>query len=134
MPREETDFSGSSNMAMKGLTPLIYIDNKHFTFDTGADETMLYQIFYQENKNEIDKKYLSEKISIGGAGGKKEFDGYIIDYTLSIEGERIKLDSISLLKEKIKENETVYGNIGQDLIQKFDTMIINFDQMFICFE
>ncbi len=136
VPREQSDFSfsGISNMAMKGLTPLIYINNKHFTFDTGADQTMFYHVFYQENKNDIDENYQPEKINFGGAGGKKEFDGYIIDYTLNIGGKQVKLEKISLLKEKIKESETVYGNIGQDLIQKFDTMIIDFDQMIIKFE
>lgn len=134
VPLVESASSESSNMSMKGLTPLIYINEKHFTFDTGADQTLLYQRFYKENQKEIDKNYQPEKISFGGAGGKKEFDGYKIDYTLSIEGEQVKLQNISLLKEKIKESETVYGNIGQDLVQKFDTMIINFDKMFIRFE
>ncbi|MDM8159700.1 retropepsin-like aspartic protease [Labilibaculum sp. K2S] len=134
VPLVESTSSECSNMAMNGLTPLIYINDKHFTFDTGADQTMLYQRFYEENQEEIDKNYQSETISFGGAGGRKEFDGYNIDYILNIGGEQVKLQNISLLKEKIKESETVYGNIGQDLIQKFDTMIINFDKMFIRFE
>jgi len=131
---KESNFSGSSNMAMKELTPLIYINNKHFTFDTGADETILYYAFYKESKKEIDENYQAKKIGFGGAGGNKEFDGYIIDYTFNIGGKQVKLDSISLLKEKITESETVYGNIGQDLIQSFNMMTINFNQMFIRFE
>ena len=127
-------FSEYSNMAMKELTPLIYINDKHFTFDTGADETILYHAFYKESKKEIDENYQQKKIGFGGAGGNKEFDGYIIDYTFDIGGKQVKLDSISLLKEKITENETVYGNIGQDLIQSFNTMTINFNQMVIRFE
>lgn len=131
---KESNFSGSSNMAMKELTPLIYINNKHFTFDTGADETILYHAFYKESKKEIDENYQPKKIGFGGAGGNKEFDGYIIDYTFDVGGKQVKLDSINLLKEKITESETVYGNIGQDLIQNFNTMTINFNQMFIKFE
>lgn len=127
-------YSEKSNMAMKGLTPLINLDNKHFTFDTGADKTILYQLFYQENKQEIDRNYQPQKISFGGAGGLKEFEGFSINYTFNVNGKQVTLDNIDLLKEKIKENETVYGNIGQDLIQKFNTMIINFDKMFISFE
>ncbi len=119
---------------MKGLTPLIYINNKHFTFDTGADQSMLYQMFYTENQKEIDENYQLEKISFAGAAGEKEFDGYTIDYTLNINDKQVKLDGISLFKKKIEESETVYGNLGQDLIQKFDTMIINFDKIFIRFE
>ncbi len=134
VPLVRSTSTENSNIVMDGLTPLIYINNMHFTFDTGADETMLYHKFYKENQKEIDKNYQPEKISFGGAGGTKEFEGYNIDFTFNIGEEQIKLQNINLVKEKIKESETVYGNIGQDLIQKFDTMIINFDKMFIKFE
>jgi predicted aspartyl protease len=123
-----------SNLAMDGLTPLVQMNGKHFSFDTGADHTILYQKFYLENQKGIDENYQPEKISFGGAGGQKSFEGYKIDYTFNIGEKQINLENISLLKEKIKESETVYGNVGQDLIQKFDTMIISFDQMFIRFE
>lgn len=134
VPEEESTFSGKSNLAMKGLTPLIYIGDKHFTFDTGADQSIFYNIFYQENKKFVDDNYKLEKINLGGAGGEKEFVGYIINHTLNVGDQQVRLENIRLLKEKIKENETVYGNIGQDLIQKFDKMIINFNKMFIKFE
>ena len=134
VPKERSAFSGSSNMAMNGLTPLIYIDGMHFTFDTGADNTMLYHSFYLENHDEITKHYQPEKISFGGAGGKVEFDGYVIRHTFSILGKDAVLEDIQVLKEKIKKDEKVYGNIGQDLIQQFNTMTLNFDQMFIKFE
>ncbi|PZX46503.1 pepsin/retropepsin-like aspartic protease family protein [Algoriphagus chordae] len=134
VPQVQSTPPGNSNMAMNGLIPLIYINNKHFTFDTGADQTVLYKKYYDENKKDIDEKYKPEKISFGGAGGKKEFEGYTIDYSLIVGEEYIKLENVSLLKEEIKDSETVYGNIGQDLIKKFDVMIINFNQMFIKFE
>lgn len=63
-----------------------------------------------------------------------EFDGYLINQTFTIGEKELSLDNVNLLTEKISESETVYGNIGQDLIQKFDTMILNFNQMFIRFE
>lgn len=131
---KESSFTGNSNMAMDGLTPLIYIDKRHFAFDTGADRTMLYHTFYIENKADFDKNYQSEKIRFGGAGGIAEFDGYVINHTFNIGDKEVNLESISLLKEKIQESETVYGNIGQDLVQQFDTMILNFNHMFIKFE
>ncbi|BAX82095.1 hypothetical protein ALGA_3803 [Labilibaculum antarcticum] len=134
IPKERTAFIESSNMAMNGLTPLIYIDGMHFTFDTGADNTMLYHSFYKENLDEITKHYQPEKISFGGAGGKAGFDGYVINHTFNILGKDAALKDIQVLKEKIKEDETVYGNIGQDLIQQFNTMTLNFDKMFIRFE
>lgn len=135
IPKTPSVLSESSNMAMDGLTPLICINKKHFTFDSGADHTLFYHSFYLENKNEIEQNYKPEKISFGGAGGSKAtFEGYVIDYTFEIEGNKIIVDDIQLVKEKIKEDETVYGNIGQDLIRKFETLIMNFDQMFVRFE
>src|SRR5690606_27005642 len=45
------------NLAMKELTPLIFIDNMHFTFDTGAAGTLLYKKYYDKNKSIIEPKY-----------------------------------------------------------------------------
>jgi len=121
-------------MALDGLFPLILLNGKHYTFDTGADETILYFAFYKEFKQEIEQKYRKEKISFSGAGGTKEFEGDIIDFEFTINGIESKLNKIQLLTEKLRPNETVYGNIGQDLIKKFDSITINFKKMYISFE
>ncbi|MGG7437174.1 retropepsin-like aspartic protease [Chryseobacterium arthrosphaerae] len=133
VPEKETKISGPSNMAIDGLTPLIFVDGKHFTFDTGADHTILYAPFYQENKKNIDAQYKPSKISMGGAGGKAEYDGFKVNHTFHILGKEIPLKDISLLKSKINK-ENVYGNMGQDVIRQFNTMTLNFDQMFIKFD
>lgn len=134
VPKEETKNSSESNMAIDGLTPLIYINQRHFTFDTGADRTIFYHSYYIENQKEIDKNYKPEKISFGGAAGRKEFDGYVISVNINIWDKEITLKDIQLLKEKIKGSETVYGNIGQDLIKQFPKMTMNFERMFIKFD
>lgn len=136
IPEKPTDFTGlpgGSNMAIAGLTPLIYLNKQHYSFDTGAAQTMLFHKFYIENKEEIEANYPPSKITFGGAGGSTQLDGYMINHTFTVFGQPVTLKNISVLKEKIKETETVYGNIGQDLIQQFHTMILNFDQMFIVF-
>jgi predicted aspartyl protease len=133
VPDTETKINAPSNMAIDGLSPLIFIDGRHFTFDTGADQTMLYEPFYQESKKDIDKQYPLIKIGMGGAGGKIEHDGFKVNYTFYIFGKQIPLKNISLLKTKINK-ETVYGNIGQDVIRQFDKMTLNFDQMFVKFD
>ncbi|AOM80105.1 retropepsin-like aspartic protease [Pedobacter steynii] len=133
VPYEDTKINMQSNMAIDGLTPLIYIDGRHFTFDTGADKTMLYAPFYQENKKNIDKQYQSVKIGMGGAGGKIEHEGFKVNHTFHILGRQVPLKNVSLLKAKINK-ETVYGNIGQDVIRQFSKMILNFNQMFIKFD
>lgn len=134
VPKEETKNNSKSNMAMDGLTPLIYANEKHFTFDTGADKTMFYNCYYTENQQEIDKNYKLQKVSFAGAAGKKEFDGYKITVNINIFDKEAILKDITLLKEKVTDSETVYGNIGQDLIKQFNKMTMNFDRMFIKFD
>ncbi|SIS59026.1 Aspartyl protease [Chryseobacterium ureilyticum] len=133
VPEKETTINFPSNMAIDGLSPLIFIDGKHFSFDTGADHTILYAPFYLENKKNMDAKYQLTKIGMGGAGGKIEHDGFKVDHTFHILGKPILLKNISVLKTKINK-ETVYGNIGQDVIKQFKKMTLNFDHMFIKFD
>jgi hypothetical protein len=69
---------------------------------------------------------------MGGAGGNVEYEGFVIQHTFHIGDKPIALKKINLLKSKIK-NETVYGNIGQDIIRQFSKMTLNFKDMFIHF-
>lgn len=133
VPNTETKINSPSNMAMDGLTPLIFMDGRHFSFDTGSDYTILYAPFYQENKKKIDRKYQLGTVTIGGAGGKIEYPGFKVNYTFHILGKEIPLKNINLLTTKINE-KTVYGNIGQDVIRQFSKMTLNFNQMFIKFD
>ncbi|WP_333863305.1 retropepsin-like aspartic protease [Sphingobacterium sp.] len=133
VPKTLTVPKKTSNLAIDGLTPLIAIDGKHYTFDTGAEKTILYAPFYETCKQEIEKNNTPTKIVMGGAGGKVDYDGFVIEHTFHIGDKPIVIKNISLLKSKIK-NETVYGNIGQDIIRKFYKMTLNFKDMFIHFE
>ncbi|MGD8779863.1 MAG: hypothetical protein PVH88_12990 [Ignavibacteria bacterium] len=71
VPKEDTNFTGNSNFAMDGLMPMIYIEGKHFRFDTGADSTVLYHKYYVENQQEIEQQYQLQKFCFAGAGGQK---------------------------------------------------------------
>ena len=134
VPKSEIAFAGNSNMALDGLTPLILLNGRHFSFDTGADKTILYQSFYLAHKDYFDHNYTQAKTGMGGAGGKIETQAYIIDQAFTVSGKEIILKDVTLLMDKIKEDEDVYGNIGQDLIGQFSKMTLNFDRMFIEFE
>ncbi len=122
------------NLAMKGLTPLIYIDNMHFTFDTGAAGTLFYKKYYDKYESGIEQKYTPTQIQLGGAGGSKMFEAYLVEHTFHLYDKTIVLKDVQLLKEIIKPDEKVYGNIGQDLIGSFNKMILNFKDMYIKFE
>ncbi|WP_343669098.1 retropepsin-like aspartic protease [Chitinophaga sp.] len=133
VPENETVIHSVPNMAIDRLSPMIFIDGKHYTFDTGADETFLYHSFYEANKEEIAASYQPVHIRFGGAGGKTELEAYKIKHHFNIMEKDVVLDSVPVIKEKIS-NEMVYGNIGQDIIRQFKTMTINFDRMFIRFD
>lgn len=127
----------TQNMAMHFLTPLLQLvsgtDTLVFTFDTGADGTTLYEDYFRKYQKEIESKYTLTNTSLGGAGGKTELDGYYIELPLTIDSKEIVLDSVQLITKNVQGQNDVYGNIGQDLISKFDTLVINFEQMFIDF-
>lgn len=134
IPKTVDDMHTVSNMAFDELTPLMFIDGMHFSFDTGASASMLYSNFFKKFQKEIETRYTSRKINLGGAGGTKEFDGYVISLDSIYSKGDLSIDGVTVLKEKITIDETVYGNIGQDFIKKFNTVSINFEAMNITFE
>lgn len=133
VPESTVNSHTVSNLAMDGLMPLILIDGKHYDFDSGADHTILYKTYYDEHKEVIEKQYKPDTISFGGAGGRKNYPGYKIDVQFHIGDQVVSLKNVSLVTEKIKD-ETVYGNIGKDVMKYFDKMTLNFRDMFVKFE
>ncbi len=123
------------NLALDQLTPVIRIDGKHYNFDTGADHTMLFKRFFDEHKDEIESTSTLSEINFGGAGGLTTQQGYHIDLPLTINGQKIELSDVPVLTEETRGKwRDIYGNIGQDLIKKFDMMTINFRAMYIRFD
>jgi predicted aspartyl protease len=127
-------YVGNANMALAELTPIVNIEGKPFSLDTGADHTSLYHAFYTDNKEEIQQHYAIRKIKFGGAGGVTEVDGYVISHTFNLDGHKTTLENLQLVIDKSRPEETLYGNIGQDLIRQFSSMTLNFKYMFLKFE
>lgn len=122
------------NMAIDFLNPIIDLDGESYTFDSGANSTLLYDRYYQKNHSRIDSLYKETSISIGGAGGSITKRGYVVQFKTRVGNQPVTLDSVQLFKENIKEDNSFYGNIGQDLIRKFKKMTLNFQDMFIRFD
>lgn len=124
------------NMALDFLTPVIRLDGESYSFDSGADASMLYEKYYHRHRQKIDTAYQEQSLHIGGAGGHISRRGYYVRFAPTINGRPIALDSVMLFKERISRNDEspFSGNIGQDLIRKFEKMTINFESMFIKFE
>lgn len=123
------------NLALDFLTPVIRLNGNHFTFDTGADQTMLYPKYYTANKPYIRKHYKKTTIQLGGAGGVRSVQGYYVPFRFKMDDRDILIDSVQLLDEPLAKGKTeFYGNVGQDLIKKFDRMTLNFQSMYVRFD
>ncbi len=123
------------NMALDFLTPVINIDEESYTFDTGADHTLLYKSFYRKYKPHIDTTYAEQPLSFGGVGGSITLPGYKVNFVKTLFGKNIRLDSLSLYKNDFEADaKTYYGNIGQDLLRQFDEFVLNFESMYILFK
>lgn len=133
VPLKKSTHSGQ-NMAINFLTPVILLDGENYTFDSGANATTLYDNYFIKHKNSIEPAYKETDLTIGGAGGSKTKKGYYISFKTTVNGQPVMLDSVQLFKESLKNDNYFPGNMGQDLIKKFDKWTINFESMFIKFD
>jgi predicted aspartyl protease len=137
IPKKPTDYH-LNNLAYDEYMPLISVkyknDKLRFNFDTGAQTTSLYSKFYKKYQNEIEENYNKTDLSTGGAGGQVALTGYILkDVKLAVGKAEATLKSTRLFPEKIGVTDNLHGNLGQDFIGQFNTMIISFKYASILF-
>ncbi|GHC60819.1 retropepsin-like aspartic protease [Ulvibacter litoralis] len=130
VPKVTPTNSKDRNLALDILTPITKVDDLLYTFDTGAASTMLYPVYYQLNKASIEKKYIKESIQLGGAGGVINYQGFHFPHTIDAFDKKITLETILLIDMKQKHHR-IMGNLGQDYLGQFGTMILNFRSMHI---
>src|SRR5690606_38390274 len=110
-------------------------DALRLNFDTGAQTTSLYSKFYRKYQPEIDANYTKTTLNTGGAGGHASFQGYRLNnISLSIGGAEATLDNLQLFPDKIGVTDALYGNLGQDFIKQFHTMILSFKSASVLFK
>ena len=139
VPKQKTT-NTLGNLLIDGFITVIEVvdgnDSLAFTFDTGAKRTMLYSSYYTRNKAEIDKNYKMEEIEFGGAGGTVKVKGFKLDNKLfRVGSSKLKLEDINLIAENIKDHDkSFFGNLGQDYMNEFGEMILNFEDMYVDFK
>lgn len=134
VPQQRTAYE-HSNMALDFLTPVLVLNGDSYTFDTGANKTILYSAYFRKHKKDIESIYQEREVDLGGAGGSVNRKVYSITFIPVIDDKPVRIDSVMVLEENMAEElEYFYGNIGQDLIKKFDRMTLNFEAMFIRFD
>ncbi len=128
------------NIAFDGQNILIRViaqnDTLPFLFDSGNTTTNLGALFFTAYKQEILKKCKKEKVTTAGAGGSEETMAYILDSLVFFAGNTdYTLKSLRIYSDDLSgyERKYLYGNFGQDYINKFSEMKINFASMNIQF-
>jgi len=123
------------NLALDFLTPILQLDGDNYSFDSGARGTQLYQKYFRKHRQEISKRYKVTQLSYSGAGGTMTAPGYFVTFSPSINGVPVAVDSVQLFRDATNpERAHFYGNIGQDLIGKFEKLHFNFRDMCLRFE
>ena len=125
------------NLALDGLNPVILLgtnsgDKLCFAFDFGANKSILFAAYFQKYKSAVLSNGVKTTAEYGGAGGTKQREVITLPSVDLFLGERkIRLDSVDVFSGKIYPGQTFYGNIGQDFINLFQELIINFQDMYI---
>lgn len=129
------------NLALHGLFPMVQMATDHdglmnFHFDTGAKTTDLFDNYYNLHRRWITRKGDYKTTEFGSAGGTRKMAAYVIsDFNFYIGNTKATLPRITIMTRPIKNrHELVYGNIGQDLMDLFDEMSINFEYMYVVFK
>lgn len=120
------------NMIIDLLNPVIYIDYRGTslpcTLDCGAQTSLFSDNFYNRFKQNIVLEGKNDKVQIAGAGGSRNLNLLEVprlDFT--INGSPIRFLNAQISLEPLPAaKKFYYANIGQDVINQFDTIIIDF--------
>lgn len=139
IPRKAGTYS-YNNLAIDNLTPIVKAvhNNKALIFhlDIGATNTELYRLFYDENKDEVQKNFRVRTFNAGGAGGVSSSRAYEVSrFDMRIGKATATLNRVKLSTSNIKQGDEYYhGNLGLDYMRKFSRMVVSFKDASIFFE
>ncbi|HMJ67372.1 MAG TPA: retropepsin-like aspartic protease [Cyclobacteriaceae bacterium] len=128
--------SSLHNLAFDESTTVINLrtdlDTLSFHFDSGATSSLLYSNFLEMFKDHVTSNASIEKTQVGGAGGIKQSEDYVYPiFTVYAGGRKVDLKNVQVLTAPAYPGQKYYGNIGQDLLNQFDEIVLNFDEMFL---
>jgi len=136
-----TKYEGHKNLFIDMLNPIVMLKyrNKEYPFnlDTGADKTSLSKTFYELMKNDDLIKSLPVQISkTASAGGEINYKSLLIptlglqlgNQNIEFKNAKMDIDNYHI------SGKALFGNIGQDLLKKYDKIIISFDNNYLKLE
>ena len=121
-------------MYMRGLTPAIECDVEGrpllFTLDTGASSTDLSVRYYELFRAQADS-WKKQVVETAGAGGSSKHDVYIQPRLVMNSGTNtVTLNDVSILPVHMNAAiDVLFGNLGQDFVDGFETFSLNFSTM-----
>jgi predicted aspartyl protease len=127
------------NFGIAELLPVITVayntDTLAFTFDTGAQFTFLNEPFYRDYKKLIDTIGKSFEIQVGGAGGITKTKALRLpQIAITVAGQNALLKDVPVkTSSNTPKDKLYYGNFGQDIMNQFKEMVINFRYMYVDF-
>ena len=137
---QKPEAASERNLALYGQYLVVRViaksDTLPFLFDSGNTTTELSSLFFNNYRSEIEGKCAKVKTSTGGAGGAVESEAYVLDsLDISAGISRFTLRSMMVhpMDQMGYDMKFFYGNFGQDYINKYSEMKINFTSMNISF-
>jgi len=138
VPQTVTD-RNIRNFGVDELLPVISVvyntDTLAFTFDTGAQFTFLNEPFYRRYRSLIDSAGKSFVMQVGGAGGVSKTTAFRlpqVPITVAAQPALLKDVAVKTTHSDPKD-KLYYGNLGQDIMNQFKEMVINFRYMYVDF-
>ena len=125
-------------MYMRGLTPAIECEVEGrpllFTFDTGPSSTdrsvRYYELFRQQAAS-----WKTHVVESAGAGGSIQQDTYIQPRVVMKAGtSTVTLNDVSILPVRMNAGiDVLFGNLGLDFVDSFESFSLNFSTMTFSF-
>lgn len=138
IPKRPTDY-GINNLVLDEFIPIVKANINggvsSMNFDTGAQQTSLYSSFFKKYRKDIESTNKQTTLQTGGAGGYTSVEGYLLDtVNISIASSSATIYDIQLFPERLGETDKLDGNLGQDYIKQFDTLVISFKYSSLIFK
>jgi hypothetical protein len=125
-------------MYMRGLTPVIECEVEGrpllFTFDTGASSTDLSIRYYELFRAQAGS-WKTQTVESAGADGSSTHDVYIQpQLVMKIGTSTVTLQDVSIAPVRTNAGlDILFGNLGQDFVDRFESVSLNFLTMTFSF-
>lgn len=137
IPHEQTDTpNGMQNLMCQTGNYMLYlsVDGEvlKMNFDTGNVKTTLSGEYYRRHRSRIENSIPMTKEQRGGFGGVNEVNCYVLpSVAMKLNDCTCILDDVSVVVDEHMLQEDEYGALGVDFIRGCNTVIMNFERMFV---